>query len=60
MSTISLFERSKRIHGSNGAERDLVYHIMREQGFKRLTNALGNCFAFRNSIYAAYQKLSEF
>jgi hypothetical protein len=38
-------ERSQQIHGSNGAERDLVYHIMRKHGFRRLTNALGNYFA---------------
>jgi len=52
-------ERSQRIDGSNGAERDIVHDIMRKQGIRRLTNALGNYFPFRNSIYAAYQKLQN-
>jgi len=42
---LAVRERSQQIQGSHGAERDLVYHIMRKHGFRRLTNALGNYFA---------------
>lgn len=38
---LAVRERSQQIHGSNGAERDLVYHIMRKQGSRRLTMLSG-------------------